>query len=63
MQWAPDGRQLAVSGPGRVTLIAAEKGSQPQVVMAPEEVLSRYPKGDGSRTIPATYPAGSSSRA
>ena len=44
VQWAADGQQLAVSGYGRVTLIAAEKGSQPRVVEAPEAVVSRYPK-------------------
>ena len=49
VQWAPDGQRLAVSGPGRVTLVSPEKGSQPQVIMAPEEVISRFPKGDDSK--------------
>lgn len=48
VQWSPDGKQLAVSGWARVTLITAVNGSQPRVIWAPEEVLSRYPKGDGS---------------
>jgi WD40 repeat protein len=46
IHWSTDGKQLAVSGWGKVTLIAAEKGSQPRVVEAPEAVLSRHPKDD-----------------
>lgn len=45
--WSRDSKQLAVSGWGSVTLIAAERGSQPKVVQAPEELLSRHPADEG----------------
>jgi WD40 repeat protein len=48
VQWSPDGKQLAVSGWARVTLIANEKGSLPRVIEAPEAVVSRYPQSDDS---------------
>ncbi len=51
--WSRDSKQLAVSGWGSVTLIAAERGSQPKVVQAPEELLSRHPDDeDQSRSGP-----------
>src|SRR5262249_22780804 len=59
VQWSPDSRQLAVSGWGRVTLIAAEQGSQPQIVMAPEAALARYPKDqDGAPRTSGPEPGG-----
>src|SRR5262249_37605623 len=59
VQWSPDGRQLAVSGWGRVTLIAAEQGSQPQIIMAPEEVLAPYPKANRIQDRPRIQHSGS----
>ncbi len=45
--WSRDSKQLAVSGWGSVTLIEAHRGSQPKVVQAPEELLSRHPADEG----------------
>jgi WD40 repeat protein len=58
VQWSPDGKELAVSGWGRVTLIAAEKGSQPRVMEAPEEVISRHPKSDDDFSRSGPEPGG-----
>jgi beta-lactamase regulating signal transducer with metallopeptidase domain/WD40 repeat protein len=46
VQWKTDGKQLAVSGWGKVTIVAAEKGSQPHVVEAPEAVIDRHSQSD-----------------
>ncbi|MFT4558465.1 MAG: WD40 repeat protein, partial [Planctomycetaceae bacterium] len=46
--WSRDGRQVAVNGWGKVTLIAAEMGSVPRDVTAPDEAVTKSPELDDS---------------